>query len=99
MIGLLAAPGQATKGVREALGRSRLPLGFLMLEPDGGVRQFLWNRVASELGLDGVGVRLRYCRDAVVKDGEEKGGGDGHGHGQGVRGEVVLTWRGELLPS
>ncbi len=84
VLGLLAATREATRGVREALGRSRWPLGFVMVRTDGRVEQLLWNRKAAEMGLEGVGVTIRYL--------PMEEGGDG-----GVAREVVLTWKGEVL--
>lgn len=60
VLALLAAPTQATKGVREVLGRSRWPMGFVLCERDGKVKQMLWNRSAEEEGLGGLGVDLIY---------------------------------------
>ena len=96
-LGILCAPREATRGVREALGRSRLPLAFVMLEAHGRGRvlQFLWNRAAVDLGLDGVGVTMRYSCSAGGEDGDE---GEGEGEREKeVGAEVALTWRGEVI--
>lgn len=87
VLGLLAARREASRGVREALGRSRWPMGYLMVGLDGRAEQFLWNRVAAECGLEGVGVTVRYLpgRDGLGEDGE-------------LKSEVVLTWEGRALP-
>ncbi|KAI9886663.1 MAG: hypothetical protein M1823_001506 [Watsoniomyces obsoletus] len=89
VLGLLAAPKEATAGVREAMGRSRLPLLFAMIgNMDGRVMQLLWNQRAKDVGLDGLGVGVRYCSN-VDEDGDEK---------EDVKREVALTWKGNVLP-
>ncbi|KAF2089721.1 hypothetical protein K490DRAFT_21584, partial [Saccharata proteae CBS 121410] len=59
-IGLLATTQHATKGVTEALTRSRWPMGFLNIKEDGVVMQFLWNASAAARGLEGLGTTIRY---------------------------------------
>ncbi|KAK3688113.1 hypothetical protein B0T22DRAFT_425570 [Podospora appendiculata] len=63
VIGLLATCGPATKGIREAMGRSRWPMGFVCCSKEGEVRQMLWNWRAEEEGLAGLGVGMRYVGD------------------------------------
>jgi len=60
VIALLASSKSATKGVREALGRSRRSMGFVCVDREGKVLQMLWNRRAEEEGLVGVGICVRY---------------------------------------
>lgn len=84
-LGLLATTQKATKGVMEALGRSRWPMGFLKVDPDGRVEQFLWNASAKARGLEGLGVTLRYLVDEKSDDGE-------------VKVDIALTWQGRPLP-
>lgn len=68
VLGLLVAPGPSTKGVRDAIGRSRWPMGFVCCDRETGrVRQFIWNQAAVREGLEGVGVAWRH----------EEGGGEG----------------------
>ncbi|THY18009.1 hypothetical protein D6D01_07364 [Aureobasidium pullulans] len=62
-IAILAAAKEATKGVRDAVGRSGLPMAYLNITTEGRVRQFVWNQAAVECGLEGVGVTLRYLVD------------------------------------
>lgn len=62
-IAMLAAAKEATKGVRDAVGRSGLPMAYLNITTEGRVRQFVWNQAAVECGLEGVGVTLRYLVD------------------------------------
>lgn len=60
VVGLLVAQKPATKGVRDSLGRSRWPMGFISCLPDGKVQQMLWNRQAEDQGLAGLGVGIRF---------------------------------------
>lgn len=61
MVGLLAAPGHSTKGVRDAMTRSKWPMGFVSCSrEEGKLKQFLWNQAAVKAGLEGVGVGFRY---------------------------------------
>jgi hypothetical protein len=46
--------------VREAMGRSRWPMGYIFCDPDGKMLQMLWNRKAAEEGLEGVVVETSY---------------------------------------
>lgn len=87
VLGMLVSPREATRGVREAMGRSALPLVWALVGLGGEVRQCLWNQRAVEVGLLGVGVTVRYLPD-------EKEGVEG---GEGVRSEVALTWKGLVL--
>jgi hypothetical protein len=61
VLGLLASQKSATKGVREALGRSRWPMGYVLCGADGKILQLLWNRRAEREGLEGIGVGLKYA--------------------------------------
>lgn len=81
VLGMLVSQKSATKGVREAMGRSRWPLAYALCGKEGRVEQMLWNRRAAEVGLEGVGVTVKY----------------GIGKGRGKKGEIVLTWRGEEI--
>ncbi|UNI13517.1 hypothetical protein JDV02_000256 [Purpureocillium takamizusanense] len=57
VLGVLATERPATKGVRDALGRSRWPLAYVCCSSgEGVVSQMLWNRAAGELGLEGYAV-------------------------------------------
>jgi len=62
VLALLVSQKSATKGVREALGRSRWPMGYVLCRADGKILQMLWNRRAEQEGLDGIGVGLKYNR-------------------------------------
>ncbi|KAK6219533.1 hypothetical protein QIS74_05035 [Colletotrichum tabaci] len=61
VIAFLVSEKTASKGVREALGRSRWPMGFVSCSSDGFVQQMLWNQRAEEEGLRGLGVTMRHA--------------------------------------
>lgn len=85
VLGILVSPKSATKGVREAMGRCRWAMGWIMVDNQEGmgrVRQLLWNRTAARIGLEGVTVTMKY--------GEKKDGQEGEG---GLDGECVLLWK------
>lgn len=67
VLGLLATEKAATKGIRDALGRSRWPMGFISCSRAGHLHQMLWNQRAEEEGLGGMGVGLKYPRDGGEK--------------------------------
>lgn len=60
VLGFLVSKKPATKGVRDALGRSRWPMGYVLCEDDGRILQMLWNKRAEQEGLEGIGVGLKY---------------------------------------
>jgi len=60
VLGFLVSQQEATKGVREAIGRSRWPMGYAMCTGQGKILQMLWNRKADDEGLLGVGVTVKY---------------------------------------
>ncbi|EFW14892.1 conserved hypothetical protein [Coccidioides posadasii str. Silveira] len=79
IIGVLVSPREATKGVRDALTKSRFPLMWILADlEDGAVRQVLWNGRASEVALEGLGVQVKH----LMSSGE-------------VKQKIVLTWDGE----
>ncbi|QSZ33559.1 hypothetical protein DSL72_005127 [Monilinia vaccinii-corymbosi] len=61
VLAFLVSQHAATKGVREALGRSRWPMGYVLCEADGRIMQMLWNRKAADEGLEGLGVEMQYA--------------------------------------
>lgn len=65
VLALLVTEKPATKGVRDSLSRSSWPMGYISCTSQGLVRQMLWNRRAEEVGLEGVGVSIRYAGDAT----------------------------------
>ncbi|KAI1934304.1 hypothetical protein LOZ66_006013 [Ophidiomyces ophidiicola] len=61
ILGVLVSPREATKGVRDALAKSRSPLMWILADAaDGAVRQILWNGRASEVGLQDLEVRVKH---------------------------------------
>ena len=60
VLALLATSKTLTKGVLEGVQRSQSSLGALHIELGGLTRQFIWNTVAGERGLAGVGVTAKY---------------------------------------
>ncbi|KAK2754473.1 hypothetical protein CKAH01_17416 [Colletotrichum kahawae] len=65
VIAFLVSTKTASKGVREGLGRSRWPMGFISCSEDGIIRQMLWNQRAEEEGLRGVNVTMRHPKDGA----------------------------------
>lgn len=64
VLGLLVALNPATKGVRESLGRSRWPMGYMALSKEGQLQQLLWNNRAEEEGLEGLGIGVRHTGES-----------------------------------
>ncbi|KAI0888657.1 uncharacterized protein GGS22DRAFT_152100 [Annulohypoxylon maeteangense] len=79
ILGFLVAQKTATKGVRDALGRSRWPMGFVSCTADGRLEQMVWNGRAEEEGLEGLGVGVRFSEGEDGVRSEQR---------------LVLTWRG-----
>lgn len=85
---LLATSKPLTPGVLEGVQRSPSALGALFIAPDGLVQQFVWNSVAGERGLAGVGVTAKYTQaQSRAKDAVE-------GATQTIK-TVALTWKGQ----
>jgi hypothetical protein len=80
--GFLVAPTKATRGMRDALIRSGLPMGFLQVTNEGKILQFVWNHEATQRGLEGLGITSRFT---PAKKGE------------GLEEEIALTWNGWSL--
>ena len=88
VVGVLCGKGPATKGVREAVRRAGSGVVWVCVEDFGGrdgdgerrgrVRQVLWNEKVGALGVEGMGVGVRYC------------GGEGEAREK----ESVLLWKG-----
>ncbi|KJR82316.1 uncharacterized protein SPSK_03559 [Sporothrix schenckii 1099-18] len=84
VIGILVTEKPATKGVRDALSRSRWPMAYIYCASAGHVRQMLWNQQAEKTcGLTGLGVTLRHASDEY----------------EGAYTHIVLTWQGKPLPA
>jgi len=97
VIALLCAPVPATKGVRDALGRSGAPMGYVMIgrgedagADAGRITQVLWNRAAGERGgLAGLSVGVRYLDEEVERQqGDEEE--EEEKEKKALRSEVVL---------
>ncbi|TKA68172.1 hypothetical protein B0A55_07350 [Friedmanniomyces simplex] len=90
VLALLANVHPSTKGVREAVQRSRWPLGVLQVTREGEVKQFLWNAVAVQVGLEGLGVAVRYAskRGGVLEAGEDDN--------RETASSIGLTWLGKV---
>ncbi|KAH7072027.1 hypothetical protein BKA63DRAFT_516815 [Paraphoma chrysanthemicola] len=104
VLGLLVTNNKATKGTLETLGQSRYPMGFMMVTREGTVQQFLWNRAASDRGLEGVGVTVRHTPRALLPDAEleEEAGADikksqAKFRNAGTKKDIQLTWLGTLI--
>ncbi|TLD12921.1 uncharacterized protein PgNI_03706 [Pyricularia grisea] len=68
VLGLLVGQHPATKGVRDSLGRSRWPMGYISYSvADGQVSQIQWNRHAVNHGLDGMGVAVKYTEEGLPR--------------------------------
>lgn len=83
VIGFLVASKEATKGMRDAMTRSRMPLGFMQITEEGNIVQMLWNQQASQWGLEGFGVTMKFGPQAA--------------RGGKVEQEIVLTRHGRAV--
>lgn len=85
---LLATSKPLTPGVLEGIQRSPSAIGALFIAPDGLVQQFVWNSVAGERGLAGVGVTAKYTQaQSRASDAPE-------GATKTIK-TVALTWKGQ----
>ncbi|USP75511.1 hypothetical protein yc1106_02785 [Curvularia clavata] len=106
VFGLLVTTKKATKGVLEALGHSRWPMGFVLVSREGLVQQFVWNRAASEQGLEGVGVTVRHTPRVLLSATEHETEPAGSNipkkslarfKNAGTRRDIQLTWMGSPI--
>ena len=107
VLALLVTAAKATKGVLEALGQSRWPMGFVLVTREGIIRQFVWNRAASERGLEGVGVTVRHTPRILTTSSEsekddESAAKKGGKHADrfenaGTEKDIQLTWMGSPI--
>ena len=93
VLGLLAAQKPATKGIRDALGRSRWPMGYVSCAADGRLEQLLWNRRAEEEGLEGLGIGVRYYTPPHLPTSVSASPRHADNDGQPEQ-ELILTWKG-----
>jgi hypothetical protein len=90
-LGFFATTNGATRGVIDALRRSKFPLGFLDISAGGTIKQFLWNHAATDRGiLQGLGVvsRYRLDEDKCVNKINRKD----------VTKDIILSFKGNPLP-
>ncbi|KAI9725367.1 MAG: hypothetical protein M1828_003217 [Chrysothrix sp. TS-e1954] len=92
VLGLLASPMNASQGVRTAIARSKVPLAYVKISSEHRVRQLVWNSSAASLGLEGLGVQLRYGPTANDQTGEEN---EPQANKEALDSEIVLTWSGK----
>ncbi|KNG46818.1 DNA binding protein [Stemphylium lycopersici] len=106
VLGLLVTTMKATKGVMEALSRSRWPMGFVLVSKEGLIQQFVWNRAATERGLEGVGVTVRHTPRALLSDAEHEADEEecpkkkktaAKFKNAGTRRDIQLTWMGSPI--
>lgn len=112
VLALLATTKKASRGVLDALGTSRRPMGFLKISRNGTIEQFLWNRAAGDRGLGGVGVTIRHTprillpESEIKEQGEEGLGWNAEGKGTrrkknhqdaGTKKDIQLTWMGSPI--
>lgn len=79
---LLVTPLLATKGIRDAIGRSPRPLAYAMITSSGRIKQLFWNKRCADIGLAGLRVDTRHAPTGVPENEDE------------LVPEVVLTWEG-----
>ncbi|SMR62766.1 unnamed protein product [Zymoseptoria tritici ST99CH_1A5] len=87
VMALLITRDPATLGVRNALQRSRLPMGFAQITENGAMRQFMWNHAAQEARLTGMSVTNEYRRGSSPSSSDSSD--------SGVESAVSLQWMGK----
>lgn len=108
VLGLLVSTMKATKGVLEVLRQSRWPMGYVLVSREGTVEQFVWNPVASEKGLEGVGVTVRHTPRSLLSEVELKQKEEGDPpmkstkrlakfRNTGTKKDIQLTWMGSPI--
>jgi hypothetical protein len=109
VLGLLVTTQKATKGVLECLGGNRWPMGFMKISQEGTIEQLLWNRAASEKGLEGVGVTVRHTPRIILEPEITEQGEEGTGWRVGrmqrmkkledaeIQKDIQLTWMGSPI--
>ncbi|KAK3686542.1 hypothetical protein LTR37_019712 [Vermiconidia calcicola] len=97
MLAILVSSGETTKGLRDALQRSRWPMALMQVTEDGDLKQFLWNAVAADVGLEGLGVTVRYKMEIGVVGGRDARVDEVLKKEEGVRRSIALTWMGRVF--
>ncbi|KAI5868647.1 hypothetical protein GGS23DRAFT_42483 [Durotheca rogersii] len=67
LLAVLATPQLATPGIRDAMARSRWPIGYVSCSRAGRVGQFIWNQAADLGGLQGLGLTRRFSDDPAAQ--------------------------------
>lgn len=95
-IALLVSTKPATKGVVTAVQRSRSPIGVMQIDREGVPRQFLWNAVAGDRGLAGLGVTVKYSgsEKPASQSGEAKTTEAGS---EKAKASIALIWMGRPM--
>ena len=98
VLGIVVTDVKATRGVLEAMSRSLRPMVFAMISRQGLIQQFVWNRPASEVGLEGVGVTVRH-RPIVEQDETTppRTGAEAKPKTAGILKDIQLTWMGSPI--
>jgi hypothetical protein len=98
ILGMLASTVKATRGTLEAMSRSRRPMAYVMISTQGVIQQFVWNRAASEHGLEGLGVTVRHT-PIVQKDETTPppAGAKAKPKTAGTLKDIQLTWMGSPI--
>jgi len=65
VLGVLASRKVATKGVADALARSRWAMVFVCCSAEGVISQVRWNHRAEQEGLEGLHAALRHSADSA----------------------------------
>lgn len=106
VLGLLVTTLKATKGTLEAMARSPWPMGFAMMSRHGLIQQFVWNRAASDRGLEGVGVSLRHTPRVLLaksdlleteEESPQRKKSTAKFANTGTQKDVQLTWMGSPI--
>lgn len=106
VLGLLVTTLKATKGTMDAIARSHWPMGFVMMSRQGLIQQFVWNRAASDHGLQGVGVTVRHTPRVLLPKAEIEDADEGATGGKkrpskfvksGTQKDIQLTWMGSPI--
>jgi hypothetical protein len=88
VLALLSSSKPMTKGVLDGIQRSPSALGALRIDSEGLTRQFIWNAIAGQKGLAGVGVTAKYSEEQSPAASAKKG------ITQTIK-TVALTWNGK----
>lgn len=112
VLGLLVSSAKASRGVLQALGANRRPVGFLKISRTGTIEQFCWNRKASERGLEGLGVTVRHTPRILLSADIREQGEEGstwdvkklprapkrtYAVIHGTKKDIQLTWMGKPI--